>query len=59
MIGHIMDSGENEESGLYLALIRVVTLSRVHIGTILVGGCDTYNFEINGFEIELILNCIL
>ena len=58
MIGHIMDSGNNEAGELHCFLIEVIPLARLHIHTRLVGGCDTYNPEINLFEIELILNCI-
>ena len=58
MIGHRMDSGENEAGGIHCALIGGINLERLHIHTILVGGRDTYNLEINIFENELILNFI-
>ena len=59
MIGNIMDSGNNEAGELHCVLIEVITIVRVKIHTKLVGSSDTYNLEINIFEIELILNFIL
>ena len=58
MIGLILDSGENEAGELQCSLMGVIIIERVHIITSLVGGSDTDNFEINVFEIELIINCI-
>ena len=58
-IGHRMESGENEVGELHCDLVRVIPFARVHIRTILVGGHDTYNLDINVSEIELIRNRIL
>ena len=57
--GHRMDCDENEVVELHCVLIEVITIVRVQIHTKLVGSSDTYNLEINIFEIELILNFIL
>ena len=59
MIGHRMESGENEVGKLHCDLIGVIPISRVNICTRLVGGSDTYTLDTNVFEIELILNIIL
>ena len=47
MIGHRIDSGNNEASELHCTLIEVITILRVHIHTILVGGTDTYKSDMN------------
>ena len=56
MAGNIMDSDKNEAGELHCDSIEFIPLARLHICTILVGGRDTYNLDINVFEIELILN---
>ena len=43
MIGHRMDSGENEVGELHCALIGVITHVVSHMFTTLVGVSDTYN----------------
>ena len=49
MIGHRMESGENEVGELHCDLIGVITTVIVQSSTRLVGGRDKYNLKINGF----------
>ena len=58
MIGHRMDYGKNEACKLCCAFIEVPPHVILHIRTILVKGCDTYNLDINLLEIKSIINCI-
>ena len=59
MTGNRMDSDKNEAGELHCDFIGFIPLARLHICTILVGGRDTYNLDINVSEIELIRNRIL
>ena len=59
MIAHRIEFRKNEAGEIHCFLIVCIPLVRLHFHTRLVGGRDNYDFEINAFEIELILKYIL